>query len=567
MTLTETRPDVALDQQLVPLPQPEPGGVAAYVGTGDHKKVGRLYIVTALVALAATAIGGAVVALEQTDQGSLDILDASSYFQALGLTGQSLVFLSLLPLLVGIAIYVVPLQVGSRSIAFPRAAAASYWGYLVGGGIFLASYGVNGGPGGGEEQAVDLWILSFGLVVVSLLVGVLCVTTTVIALRPPGMYLDRVPLFSWSMVVAGALWLGTLPVLLASLVLGYVDHRYGRVAFGGNYDLYPWYHWAFRQPQVFLYAIPALGIIAEVIPVMAGARQRLHKTSMVLIGAVGALGFGAYTVGLWSSLVGQVPLLDVSTSDWPIYSNWILVAGLILLPLPILLLLGGWADTLVRGRDRQLGAPLLFALASGLLIFLAALGAAASAFEPLDLLPTSWSAGVALLATGGACLAALGGLQYWGVKVWGRRMSAGAGMLAAALGLVGVLLIGGGQMLAGVYDQPDLITVAANGAEAQFDGVLEVRDAVDTGNLVTVAGWGALTAGILVFGLGLVGAVARPRPAGYQAPSDPWNGFTLEWATTSPPPPANFGATAFVTSPEPLLDEREAQPSAEGEAR
>jgi heme/copper-type cytochrome/quinol oxidase subunit 1 len=163
-----------------------------------------------------------------------------------------------------------------------------------------------------------------------------------------------------------------------------------------------------------------------------------------------------------------------------------------------------------------------------------------------------------MLALGGTVLAALGGLQYWNVKIFARSIPQGAGLLAALLGVGGLLLVGAGQMLAGVYDQPDIITVAANGAEAPFDGVLDVRDAVDTGNIVTTVGWAAASGAVIVFGLGFLGAVVKPRDEDDEVPADPWNGFTLEWATSSPPPPANFEAVALVTSAAPLLDERDA---------
>jgi heme/copper-type cytochrome/quinol oxidase subunit 1 len=555
MTLTETRPETAAEIQLVPPPRPEPGGLAAYLGTGDHKRLGRMFIGVALLWLLVGVVGGAVVGFEQVDQGGLDVFEADTYFQASTLVAQVLVFLGVLPLLLGLAVYVTPLQVGSRTIAFPRATSAAFYGYLVGGVMLVGSYAANGGPGGGEEQAVDLWILSFGMVLLALLVGGLAVATTVITLRTPGMYLDRVPLFAWSMLVSASLWLVTLPVMLAALVLGYVDHRYGRLGLGGNYDLYPWYHWMIRQPQVFLYAIPALGIVAEVVAVLGGARQRLYRTVMVLIAAAGVLAFGAYSLGLWAGLVRAVPLLDVSTSDWPIYSNWVFVGAALLLPLPILLLLGGLTDTLVRGRDRQLGAPLLLALLSGLMLLTGASAAALAVIEPLDLLPTSWSAGVAMLAIGGAITGALAGVQYWAVKIWGRAIPNGAGLLVALLLAVGVFAIAGGQMLAGVYDQPDIVTVAANGAEGEFEGELEVRDAVDTGNVISLLGWASLAGGVVVFGLGLLGGLLRPT-GDEGAADDPWNGHTLEWATTSPPPTGNFAEVALVTSEAPLLDAR-----------
>jgi heme/copper-type cytochrome/quinol oxidase subunit 1 len=565
MTLTETRPELAPAAQLVPPPAPEPDGLAAYLGTGDHKKIGRLYIAFSMLYLLVSLGASAVLAFEQSDQSGLDVFTSGSYFQVLSLASQGLVFLGLLPLLLGLAILVTPLQVGSRTIAFPRAAAASFWGYLVGGGMLIGAYGINGGPGGGDTQAVDLWILSFGIVIASLLIGTVCVVTTVITLRTPGMYLDRVPLFSWSMVVAGSLWIFTLPVVLASLLLAYLDHRYGRMGLGGNYDLYPWIHWTTRPPQVFLYAIPAIGIVAELIPVAAGARQRLYKTVMALIALTGALAFGAYTVLLYRDLGTEVVTLPIVGSDFSIYSNYYLVIAMVTLPLPILLLLGAWTDTLVRGTNRRFDAGLLFALATGLLLLLGTATAALSMYEPLDLAQTSWLAGVASLAIGAGLVGGLGGCYWWATKIWGITLPAALAMAVVVAALAGSLLVGGGQLAAGAAEQPDVILLAANGGEVPYAGVLEVDTLVDTGNLVSTVGWALLGLSVLLMGLGVIGAAVR-RPSGDDegsaedvVPNDPWDGFTLEWATQSPPITGNFTDVALVTSAAPLLDEREAR--------
>lgn len=556
MTLTDTRTELAPEAQLVPPPTPEPAGLAAYLGTGDHKKIGRLYIATALVYLVAALALASVLSAEAGELSGFELFDARNYFQALTLGGQGLVYLAVLPLLLGLAIVVVPLQVGSRSIAFPRAAAASWWGYLIGGGLFVASYAINGGPGGGDPEAVDLWLLSFAILAVALLLGALCVVTTVITLRPPGMDLDRVPIFSWSMAVAGALWLLSLPVLLASLALAYVDHRYGRLGIGGNYDIYPWLHWSVRAPQVFLWAVPALGIAGEIIPVMAGARMRYHKTVMALVAFVGILGFGAYTVGAYRALASETATLPVVAGEWTIYDSWWMIATLVLLPLPILALLGGWGLTFLQGRARRINGPLLGAAVAVVLLLAAAGAAAVGILEPFDLHQTQYSAGVAALALGAAAVAALAGLQYWATKIWGRSLPAGVGLVVAALGLAGVLTLGVGQLVAGGWGQRDLVLVASNGSEGAFDGSLEVPRGTNSSELANVAatgGYAALAAAALVLGLGALKAAAGGDD---EVPADPWEGFTLEWATTSPPAPANFDEVALVTSPTPLLDLR-----------
>lgn len=550
MTLTETSPAVAEEapQEAVQL-RKEPSGVFGYLGTGDHKRVGRLYLVTSLLYLLAGVGLGAVLGIERIDQTGAGIFDVDTYFQALTLHGLGLVFLVVLPLTLGLAISVVPLQVGARTIAFPRAAAASFWGYLVSGGMVVAAYLMNGGPGGGDEQAVDLWILAQALLVLSLLLGTICVVTTVVALRTPGMYLDRVPLFSWSMLVAGSLWLLTLPVALAGLLLAYIDHRNGRLGLGGNYDLYPWLHWVTRQPQVFLYAVPALGIIGDVVTVMAGTGQRLYRFVMSLVGLVGALGFGAWTVGLWSGLAGQ---LQEDLTDFSMYDNWVFVGVTVLMPLILVLIMGAWAHTLARARFVRVSTPLICSLGAAVLVLAAAVGAAMTTVESLDLLQSSWTAAVSDLVLAGAVVAALGGIQYWSVKVWGVRCGELGGIVAALAVFGGALLAGMSALVTGAYEQADLVLVAAGGAASPFDGVVVVVDRVDTANAIAALGWAVLGFGVLVFVVNLIGSAFK-RGA---VPADPWGGHTLEWATSSPPPPGNFEGVALVISERPLLDFR-----------
>ena len=175
-------------------------------------------------------------------------------------------------------------------MAFPRAAAMAFWGWLVGSGLVVAAYAIDGGPAGGRAKAVDLSFAGLALVLASLLVASICIVTTVIALRTPGLWLDRVPMFSWSMVVAGTVWLLTLPVLLANILLIYIDHHYGRPSsFGIGFNQWPQISWAFAQPQIYVVAIPALGIANDVVATLSGARQQHRSAMMATIGAFGIL--------------------------------------------------------------------------------------------------------------------------------------------------------------------------------------------------------------------------------------------------------------------------------------
>src|SRR4051794_10321447 len=193
---------------------PAPRGVAGVLGSGDHKTLGRLWIGTSLVfgvvSLAFLAWFEVDAMTRSTTAGVKE--SAAAHF-TLGTVGLVLGFL--VPLFIGLATLVVPLQVGAATIAFPRAAAAALWGWIVSAVVFGVSYlpGLGGGIGGSLVNGSVLAYLALIGLVGSLVLASVCVATTVITLRPTGMDLDMVPLFSWSMVVASAVWILTLPAL------------------------------------------------------------------------------------------------------------------------------------------------------------------------------------------------------------------------------------------------------------------------------------------------------------------------------------------------------------------
>src|SRR6478736_2527618 len=258
MTMQDTRPEApstpsasAEHAAAPPSPAQRPGQnvLAEWLTTGDHRRIGRLYVALALVFTVALLVVAALLAFERVDDGSFDILHADAVAQLYSLYFLGAVFCVVAPLFIGLATAIVPLQVGARTIAFPRAAALAFWAWLVGTGVMVGAYIANGGPGGGNSIAVDLFLVSFGLVVVALVLGAICVATTVLTLRAPGMTLDRVPMFAWSMVVSASLLILTLPVLVGELIYLYIDHRYARAAFGGNAGVLGYIGWTVIAPQ------------------------------------------------------------------------------------------------------------------------------------------------------------------------------------------------------------------------------------------------------------------------------------------------------------------------------
>ncbi len=542
MALTQPRTsETGVSSNASPLP---PTGLAGTLGSGDHKTVGRLFIGTALAMLLGSLVLGELVAFDQLDPGKHRILSDSNFFQILTLHTTSVVFLGLIPLLLGLALLVVPLQIGSRSVAFPRAAAGSYWLYVVGAGLYIASYATNGGPGGGTTKAVDLWLLALILVVVGLLLGAVVVLTTVFTCRTPGMRLTRVPLFAWSMVVAASIWLLTLPVLVALLVLAYVDHRAGGILNGANTNgaLYGNVVWAIRQPQIYAFVVPALGIVGDIIPTFSRARNELrHQGAFALIGLFGLAGVGAWSVSTYVAFnTDQIAAQK--------FSNPVMLVQAVLALLPVLGLAGLWADSFRRGRAAGKpvkGSPLLFALAVVPLLLLAAAAGILAPIERLDLHNTLWDDGQATLAIAAGIVAALGGLHYWSSKITGRQSSDVIGLGSAGLTLLGGLGVAAGQLLAGAFGK----------------GV-EVQTGTATYNLVTAAGAAALLVGVALAAINLVSALR-----GDATVADPWTGQSLEWATDSPPAYDNFLEVPPVRSEAPVADLREGVPATHGGAR
>ena len=179
MSVTETPPEAveAADAE-GSSPRPATTGFAAVLGSGDHKVIGRLYIVTSLL-LGAFVLGlGEAFAFESTKPATLQIFKAADAYQLWSLARTGSLFMVAFPLVIGIALVVAPLQVGSRTAAFPRAAAASYWGWLLGVVLVLVAYGTDGGPGGSSAKAVDLWIAAMALIVVSVILAAVSLATT-----------------------------------------------------------------------------------------------------------------------------------------------------------------------------------------------------------------------------------------------------------------------------------------------------------------------------------------------------------------------------------------------------
>ena len=544
MTMTEAPPaEAVVDEE--PTGDRSGAGIYSLLTTNDHKTVGRLYIACSLLFALGTVIVGLLVGLERIDTARPDDVfgGLNAYFQMWTLYRVAFVLFVVMPLFIGIAMVVVPIQVGATNIAFPRAALASFWAWLLGAGITIVAVFAGGGWGAldgvtaNERDAIALTLAGTIFTIVALLAASMCLATTVISLRTAGMNLMRVPVFAWSMLVAASTWLFTLPIVIANIALIYVDLR-GRdpIAFGTT-DSRVWAQldWMFTQPALYALAIPVLGMAGDIVPVAAGVRAGRHT---VLVTAIAV--FGLLSLGGWMQPYMTAP---ADHRDEFVY----IVFGIAAV-LPVLAVLGMLADAARRGASNLLGLPstmLLGALGALLLVEAAVIGGALRVIEPFELLTRTTTTAMFNATMVGALLAAVAGLWYWAPKVFGTKLSEGTGRFSVL-----ALLVGGFVLVV-----PDLVSGFLLGEDLM---IVEARESiVEALNMISFIGSMVVALGVL----GAVLVVARTaRPGQAAAGDDPWDGYTLEWSTSSPPLPDNFSEPpARVGSERPLLDQRESE--------
>ncbi len=544
MTATAS-PATEPTEGVVPLPERPPvTPVEEAIGSTDHKVIGRLYIAAAIGFGVLGMVAGVVSSFERVSLEGYDLVDQAVASQVFSLHRISLLYLLVIPITIGLATAVVPLQVGARSIVFPRLCATGFWTWLIGGITFVLSYVVDGGPGGAEPQARELWVASVGMIVVGLLIAVVVLAATVLAARAPGMGLIDTPFFSLSVLVASVIWIVSLAALLASVVLGFLITTYGPSvlglsAIGGAEEAWILMSWFADRPQILSLLIVGLGVGTDVMASISGVAPRARG---VLFGAIAA--FGLLTFGAWS----QTALYPDSADDA------LAILGAFAVGIPFLIVLGGWFDLLRRGTP-TLGGPLLAIAAFVVLSLGALLSGELVVIETFDLFGTSAISGLYGYAVAAGLAAAVAGLTWWAPKIWGRMLNPPLAQGAALLVLLGGLLVGVPEIISGFLDQPDPGGLG-DLADAQMLVVGGLESSVEVLNGVALVGWALLAFGLLAITVALAQpSTGRDREA---TDDDPWgNGQTLEWSLGSPPGADNFDEVPTVTSATPLLTTEE----------
>lgn len=527
------------------------GGVAAVVTSADHKVIGQMFMGAAGLALLAVAVVGVVLGAERID-GDETLLDTDALPQLFAAFRLGLVFGVAAPLLLGLAVAVVPLQVGARSLAFPRLAAAGFWAWFGGLVLVIVALANNGGPGGGDTDMVDLYLAAHALMVIGLAAAAVSIATTVLTTRAPGMTMRRVPFFSWSALVASIGFVLLLPVLVGVLIYLFVDHRFaGRTLFGGSRGAGAWTAFVLTQPTTYLFVLPALGVFAELVPVTFRKRMPMRGVVYTGLGLVGVAALSGVTQQVGHPLPWAGSGLDLDGFGTK-FEDLLVYALFTLLPLLgalIVLSMGAFA-----GRPDGTGRPRVSAgfVASFLglgMIFTGMVGGALTPITDLALEQTVFEEGALVYVIYGGVLAAIGAVCYWAPLWWGRLVPERAALGLVTLGFLATVLASLPYYVAGFADQPAL------SGEYDYDGPSALW------NLAVTAGHALMALVALAF-VGLVAKTASGR--GDRAGDDPWDGQTLEWTTAMPAATDNFVETPTVMSPEPMLDLR-AAPDASGD--
>jgi heme/copper-type cytochrome/quinol oxidase subunit 1 len=535
------RPEVVTEE----VPRRRPGWVERATTT-DHKSVGLLYLGGALF-FAAIAVVGLVLLRVQLIVPENTAIQPQIFNRLMSTFGVTAVVLFAIPLALGLISYVVPLQIGSRGVAFPRLNLLSFWLYLVGAATIYGSFlyrpseaGFAAMPPLSENvflntRGVDTWVVGTALAVLGFVCFSVNLVVTLHNMRAPGMAWRRVPLFTWAAGISGYLMLVIGPVMLAALTMLFIDRHYGGVFFnageGGAPLLYEHLVWFFFTGVYMMVVVFASGVISDVLPTFARKPLFSHRAAMLCMLAIAILGPLAWMQNMYTAPIGFS------------FETFAMVFALAL-TVPVGLLIFNWIATLWDGTLHPRAAPLfaigaISAMSVGLALELA-FSVIAVGWQLDD--TTAAQGATTAVFVGGMVLGGFAALHYWFPKLTGRIMGEGLGKASLGLTLLGLYVYVLMAFLAGVKAQP--VDIYKFFGDAGVDGF----------NLVASIASFVLAIGILLE----LGNAAYSYRNGVRVGHDPWRGATLEWFTLSPPPEHNFDAVPDVRSAEPLHDIRRA---------
>ncbi len=521
-----------------------------WVTTVDHKRLGILYIGYALIFLVIGGIEASIMRV-QLSSAHNNFVSPQVFNQMFTMHGTTMIFFVAMPLVFGFANYLLPLMIGARDMAFPRLNAFSFWLTAFGGILLYFSfvggdglYGAGGAPNVGwfayapltsrtfsPGHSTDFWTLGLLVSGFGSIGTAINIVATILCMRCPGMELRRMPLFAWmNLVMAGMVILAVSPLTAAQIMLlidRYLGGHFFDTQAGGSAVIWMHFFWIFGHPEVYVLVIPAFAIVSEVIPVFS--RKPIFGYP-VMVAATVCIGFIAMSV--WAHHMFTVGMSS--------NANTFFVLSTMAIAVPTGIKIFNWLATMWGGKI-ELKAPMLFVIGFLFQFLIAGLTGIMLSVAPFDWqLANSYFvvAHFHYVIVGGILFAIFGGFYYWFPKMSGRMYSEALAQLHFWLFFIGFHLTFDFMHIPGLLGMPRRIYTYEPGR------------GWDTWNLIVTVGVFFQGLGVLFFVTNLLWSYAKGKIAG----NDPWDAWTLEWSTNSPPPAYNFASIPTVKSRRPLWD-------------
>jgi cytochrome c oxidase subunit I len=533
----------------IPAPALEPSiqaptGLVGWITTVDHKKVGLLYIFTSVAIFLLAGILVLVVRLELAAP-SLGVLSEGAYNELFTMHGTMMIFLFANQVSTGLANYFVPIQVGAADVAFPRLNAMSYWLYLFGSLMVLSGFLTAGGAASAgwtgypplsdsqflQGRGMDLWVMGLAIVGIASIAGALNLVVTIFNSRVPGMTMFRLPLFTWGVLVTQLMILFAFPPLTAALAMLFIERNFGASFFnpagGGSPLLWQHIFWFFGHPEVYIVIFPAFGIISEVIPVFARKPIFGYNSMIFAFFAIFSLSFGVWAHHMFAT--GQI------------YLPWFSLMSF-LIAVPTGIKVWNWLATLWRGSI-VFTTAMLYALGFIVVFVMGGMTGVFLASPPIDFAVNDTYYVVAhfhYVMAMALLFALIAAAYFWFPKMTGRFLDERLGKISFWLFFVAVNLTFFPMYLLGLRGMPRRI--ARYQLDLGWNGL----------NFTATVGSFLVGVALLLFGWNVWRSLRGPRTA----PDDPWEGNSLEWVTTSPPPHHNFHQIPQIISSRPAFDLR-----------
>lgn len=530
-----------------------PPGFIGWLSSVDHKDIGRRYVITALVFLALAGALAIVMRL-QLSKPDNDLVGAARYNEIFTMHGTTMMFLFAVPVMQGMQIYLTPLMIGTRSNAFPRLNAFSYWTYLAGGCLLWVAFVLNiapdvgwfaypplSGPQFGVGKRADIWAQMVTFTEIAALAAAVSLTATILKQRAPGMSFARMPIFVWATLITSLMVIFSMPsvALASSLLLS--DRLVGTHFYNPaeNGDALLWQHlfWFFGHPEVYIIFLPATGFVSEIVATFSRRTIVMYPIVVMSLVATGILAFGLWVHHMFATGLPRIG-----------YSFY--AAASMSVSIPTGLQIFCWIATMWEGRPR-LRVPMLYVIGFIFTFVIGGLTGVIIAAVPLDLQLHDTYFIVAhfhYVLIGGAVFPLLGAITYWYPKATGRMMSEGLGKVSFWMIFLGFQLAFFPMHIAGINGMPRRVYTYPAGMGLELP------------NLLSSIGSMVVAVAVLLFVINMVMSLR----AGRNAAPNPWNAPSLEWATTCPPPKYNFPHIPVVESRSPLWDAGEKLPVVHG---